>query len=516
MSIKFYPCNKLSKAISGLKDDKDEWEDVYRIIQTEEGSAMAKEKATFYRKGLKARASIIFPLVFFVLGKVWSCQILDTPTPVTVFIDLVKANPNAILGNGTHEYESVDKRTGQFKNLLQIALFELKNGFPIEVIVTMIDKYPDPGKNEGDCDIIVKSLEYDIQDDLLSRLIQKFVLIFGDDNHDASNSSKTIDLMFSKKKSNSIMFMLFESFCSNKSATNIIYFFSKALKSDRSDEFLQKLISKLDAVNLSVNKCDNTSFQDKSLFRIILENCKSEQVLEAFLDKFPHQVLMMLSPSPLEFAIEQDHSSAVILKILSIIAENATIKSFLGEAIPSAMRLERDDKEILAMVEGDPEAISREDNMGLALKHKRSDEVILSMIRNYSLSPTSVSGYLCSVFTLQRSDKILCALIDECDEESLKLANQKVIDGDVFLTFLQSCKADAVVIYLLQRFPVLASLVQRDTKMLPLYTALSCKRSLSIIVGLLICCPFIGTFDQGLCSERISTDVRVAISKPLT
>ena len=67
MGIQFY--NKLS-AISGLKDDEDEWKDVYRIIQTEEGRAMAKKKATFYRKCPGGGNRIMFPLVFFVLDKV--------------------------------------------------------------------------------------------------------------------------------------------------------------------------------------------------------------------------------------------------------------------------------------------------------------------------------------------------------------------------------------------------------------------------------------------------------------
>merc|ERR1719215_944808 len=124
-------------------------------------------------------------------------------------------------------------------------------------------------------------------------------------------------------------------------------FFSKALTSDRSDEFLIKLIQTCDTDDLSNGHSEDTYLKHEPIIRTLLEHCKSEQVLEAFLDKFPQSVLINISPSSLELAIEQKHSSAIVLKIISIIAANERSKSVLGSAIPCAMRMERVDKEIL-------------------------------------------------------------------------------------------------------------------------------------------------------------------------
>ena len=288
-------------------------------------------------------------------NKVWSSQ----PAPVSFLINLVKAYPNAL------KYE-----ISRQNNSLLFALRQLQNGFPEELVVVMIDEYPNPGKNDGDAEIIADAWESDVQDDILSRLFEKFSMSNG---------------------------------------------------GDKSSNYAEEIVI-------------------------------------------------------------------------------------------------------------------------LALTQKRSDGVIMYMIKNYkcSLSPISCIQSLYLALTLKRSDKILYALIDLCYNcsagqaknqnsaegnvvvtafkycKSVGLVNRNSAEDNILVTALKYCKSDAVVIYLLESLPVLAALVQRNTKALPIYVGLSCERSLSVIVGLLICCPSSGIFDQTLCNEQIKTDVWIAMTKPLS
>ena len=156
----------------------------------------------------------------------------------------------------------------------------------------------------------------------------------------------------------------------------------------------------------------------------------------------------------------------------------------------------------------------KKDDILIRLLQKFSN--ILSRDERNSDISMSTADIFCSALTSRRSDNVLCALVDLCDEQSVKRHNSFSSDGSILVMALQHYKSDTVILYLLQKFPVLAALVSVYVTALPLYTALSHKRSLSVVVGLLICCPSFGTFDQTLCNERINSVVLIAITQSLS
>ena len=133
----------------------------------------------------------------------------------------------------------------------------------------------------------------------------------------------------------------------------------------------------------------------------------------------------------------------------------------------------------------------------LAFKYNRSEDLLLKMIDIYADSSIAKT--------------FVAARYNENDQEYVHTDHD-----DLLITSLICCSSDASILHLMQLFPDLASLAKRDTKMLPIYIALSSKRSLSVVFGLMICCPLIGSFDQTLCKRQVKTATRVAITKSLS
>ena len=181
--------NELSNAIC-----KRNWVVADRILQTEKGRDFAKQYAIYGSHGSN------YGLHYCMSNLVWSSGYFITAGPASFLVNLVKAHPGAL--SQEFRYGAIHKYP------LKVALSELNNDFPIEVVFAMIDQYPNPGKNADDDSIIAHALNMHVEDGIISRLLGK---VFG------KFDEKVIDLLLSKERSDSVTFSLLEGPCLKES-----------------------------------------------------------------------------------------------------------------------------------------------------------------------------------------------------------------------------------------------------------------------------------------------------------
>ena len=192
--------NKLGIAIHHCQ-----WQKADRILHSKGGRELAKKKF-FYDKSY----GIKYPLQYCLTHGVWSSK-CSTPAPVSFLANLVNACPDVLAeelsGNGYP---------------ISYALMNLKSGFPYQVLIAMINAHPNPGKNAKDELIIRFALDYNVSDDILIHIFHVFTMAVTEDD---------IDLVFTKKRSKSVVLALFEKLCSYKhNSLKITYMLMCALK----------------------------------------------------------------------------------------------------------------------------------------------------------------------------------------------------------------------------------------------------------------------------------------------